>query len=398
MNFNKSTVIGVLVSIFFLVIIVLSADLAENLDSSEFMVIQYPNGSLETFTEPGLKAQWFGKVTKYPRQKAYVFGNHDGRDTRIKLGFNDGGTAYLSGSVNWEMPSDPKSIIQIHKHFASPEAIEQRAVVKMLDAAIYLSGPLMSSTESVSERRAELVNVINDQAERGVYVTRVEKEQVIDPLTKEEKWVSKPVIQMTDKGLPKRQQGSILSEFNIRLQPISIKELDYDDIVKKQIVDRQQSTTAVQLAQANAIKAEQDAITAAKQGEANAAQAKWEQEVIKAKLVTEAEQKRDVARLAKEEAQFFKEQQILMGQGEAERKRLVMQADGALDPKLKAYVEVQSIWANAFAAYKGNMTPSVVMGSDGKGGNSAANASSLVELLTAKTAKDLSLDLRVTDR
>jgi hypothetical protein len=189
-----------------------------------------------------------------------------------------------------------------------------------------------------------------------------------------------------------------LGEFNIKLQPISIKNLDYDEIVKKQIVDRQKSTTAVQLAIAQALKAEQDAITAEKNGMATAAKAKWDQETVKAQQVTEAEQKRDVAKLNREEASFYKEQQILIGQGDAERKRLVMTADGALDQKLETYRIVQGYWAKAFGDYQGAMVPSIQMGGAGAGTTSAGSAQNLVELLTAKTAKDLTLDKSVVGK
>lgn len=390
----RGAALGVLLAV---LLVILTPFVVEDLDASEVMVLQSVTGNLTAYTDPGPKLQLFGTVTKYPRQRAYVFGNEDGNDTSIKLQFNDGGTATLHGSVNWEMPLDGPSILKIHKAFGSADAVEKRAVVKMMDAATYLAGPLMSSIESAGERRAELVNVINDQAERGVYVTRVNTVIKKDDLTKEEKTTNITEIQRNQDGTPKRQQGSILAEFNIRLQPISIKLLDYDDVVKKQIKDRQQSTTAVQLAIAQALKAEQDAITAEKNGMATAAQAKWKQETIKAQQVTEAEQKRDVAKLAKEEAEFYKQQQVLIGQGDAERKRLVMAADGALDPKLKAYIDVNKVWADAFSKFQGNMVPTTVMGASGSQ-TAAGNAQALVDLLTAKTAKDLALDRTVTGK
>jgi hypothetical protein len=391
----KGIVIGV---VFALLVLFGIPSLVEDLDASEVMVIQSVTGKLDVYTDPGPQWQLFGSVTKYPRQRQYVFGNEDGRDTSIKLQFNDGGTAMLHGSVNWEMPVDKESIVRIHKAFGSAEGVEKRAVVKMMDAATYLAGPLMSSIESAGERRSELVNVINDQAERGVYVTQVKTVVRKDDLSKEEKTVNVTEIQRKDDGTPRRQQGSILSEFNIKLQPISIKLLDYDDVVKNQIKSRQQSTTAVQLAIAQALKAEQDALTAEKNGMATAAEAKWKQETVKAQQVTEAEQKRDVAKLAKEEAEFYKQQQILIGQGDAERKRLVMAADGALDPKLQAYMKVQGYWADAFSKYKGNMVPQIIMGGEAGKQSSAGNAQTLVDMLTAKTAKDLALDKTVVGK
>ena len=118
----------------------------------------------------------------------------------------------------------------------------------------------------------------------------------------------------------------------------------------------------VQTAIAAAKKAEQNAITVEKQGEAEAMKAKWDQEVIKARAVTESEQKKEVAKLDKEAAEFKKQELILLGQGEAERKKLVMNADGALEKKLEVYKEVNLRYAEAIEKYKGNWVPSVTMG------------------------------------
>lgn len=146
----------------------------------------------------------------------------------------------------------------------------------------------------------------------------------------------------------------------------------------------------VQTSKANAQKATQDAITTMKQGEADAAKAKWEQEVIKAKLVTEAESRNKVAELDVKTADLKKQKDILEGQGIATKKRLIMEADGALDQKIQAYIQVQKVWASAFGAYTGSLVPTFVSGGSGNGGNAGLN---FMELMTAKAQMDLSLSM-----
>lgn len=387
-------IVGVIV----LSLIIFSGALFENLDAHEIMVIQSPwEGTLEVYTAPGVKWQGFGKVTKYPRRAQYSFDvEKNGTDNTKKLRFNDGGHANLSGSVSWEMPTTPKEIIAIHQKFGSAEGVERAAVASMINAAVYLAGPLMSSTESSGERRSELVQYINDQAENGVYVTTVKEKEVTDPITSLKKTVTVTEIQRDKDGNPRRQQGSILGEFNIKLLPMSISDLKYDGVVENQIKQRQEATTQVQIAIAQSKTAEQQKLTTEAQGAANAAKAKWEQETIKAKEVTLAEQKLAVATLGAKEAEQYKREQILRGEGDAQRKTLVMNADGALDPKLDAYKEVNAAYADAIAkAQPGAWTPAVVMGgsADGQKVNSAQG---LVDFLMAKTAKDLALDMRVS--
>lgn len=367
-------------------------NLFENLDAKQVMVIQSPvDGTLTVHTDPGVKWQGFGTVTKYPRRATYAFDQGE-KDAQCKhIQFNDGGKATLCGSVQWEMPLAPAEIIAIHKAFGSTEAIQASAVSRMLDAALYLAGPLMTSVESMAERKAELVQVINDQAENGVYVTKVVMREINDLAGKRE--VTASEIVRDEKGHPKRQQGSILGEFKIKLLPMSINRIKYDDVVEKQIAERQSATTQVQIAQANAKRAEQEKLTTEAQGAANAAKAKWEQETIKAKLVTEAEQKLKVAELAAKEAEQYKRQQILIGEGDAQRKQLVMNADGALDQKLEALKEINQHYAAAIQnAQPFAWSPHTVIGSGAAGGSRAAD---LLELFTAKTARDLGIDMSV---
>src|SRR5262249_8545305 len=138
------------------------------------------------------------------------------------------------------------------------------------------------------------------------------------------------------------------------------------------------------------------AITAAKQGEAEAAKAKWAQEVEKATAVTSAEKKRDVSALEVQTAENEKKAAILRGEGEATARKLVMSADGALDKKLETYEKVNSMYAEAIKGYSGSWVPSIVMaGPSGSAGSAGSGAQQLVNLLSAKTARDLSLDMSV---
>lgn len=398
---SRSKLLGIIGVVMLVVGLASVTSLVENLDASEIMVIQYPMGELKVFTEPGPQYQGFGKVTKYPRQSQYQFCSTfekdgtefqcPGADSAAKrIRFSEGGHANLNGAVNWVMPLDTESVIKIHKKFNNTENLKSMAIGKMLDASIYLAGPLMTSTESSGSRRGELVQYIDDQAVHGVYVTK-SQQRIEKDATGAAQTVTVTEITLDEKGKRLRQQGSVLAEFNISLLPISINELKYDKIVEQQIADRQKSTTDVQLSIATAVKAEQAAKTVEARGKETAAESKWKQETIKAQAVVEAQQKFEVASLAAKEAEQYKRQQILIGEGNSARMKLEMQANGALEPKLAAIVQMNKDQWNAIASYKGNWVPGVIMGNTG-GKDNGANA--LVEMLTAKTAKQLSLDMK----
>jgi regulator of protease activity HflC (stomatin/prohibitin superfamily) len=393
--------IGILLSI---------GNLLENLDAKQVMVIQSPvKGQLDWYTSQGVKWQGFGKVTCYDRRSQFWFSSKKDQgsntDNSIKIRFNDGGHAQLSGGISWEMPLDEEHLTRIHQQYGSQLAVEQQLIRTIIEKSIYMTGPTMSSKESYAERRNELLNLIEDQIQNGVYLTRTTQEKATDPLTGAVKTIAKVELVTDKEGKPKRAEESPLKQFGIKVFNLSINEVAYDPQVEEQISQQQKLTMQVQIAMATAKQAEQECITTKKQGEANAAKAEWDQKTIMAKAVTEAEQVKKVAetlaaqRLAVAEldtkaAEQFKKAETLKGEGEAARRRLVMEADGALEKKLETYTTVNKYYADAIAQYGGAWVPTISMG--GGAGTSGSGATDLINLLTAKAASDLALDLKPT--
>lgn len=60
--------------------------------------------------------------------------------------------------------------------------------------------------------------------------------------------------------------------------------------------------------------------------------------------------------------------------------------------ELTAYVETQKLWADAFSKYTGNIVPQIQSSSGSNGSNGATQ---FMEMMGAKAAKDLSLDLTI---
>jgi hypothetical protein len=373
-------------------------NLCENVGADEIVVKQAAfSGELTFWTTPGVHSQGFGSLTRYRKSAQYWFSAaHDqgeGRDQSIKVRFNDGGHANVSGSLRFDLPTDAEHLTALHTKFGSQGAIQQQLIRTVVERSVYMSGPLMSSKESTAERRSDLIQYIEDQVKLGVFKTETEETKVQDPLSGKDKTVSRVKLVRDEKspnGIA-RQEKSSLEEFGIRTYNFTIDGVAYDADVEKQIKEQQQMLMQVQTAMAGAKQAEQKAITAAKEGEAEAMKAKWAQEVLKAKAVTAAEQARAVAELTVKTAELTKQAQILEGEGEAAKKKLVMAADGALEKKLAAFVEVNKAYAAEMG--KQRWVPEVQMGGAGVGGGSAA--AGLMEMWQAKAARDLALDMRI---
>lgn len=384
-NLNTRTLfLGGSALVLFILLLIFSGKFFQNVDADEVSCIQSPvSGKLSWYVTPGVKWQGFGKVTQYYKLDTYEF--------KVPIRFNDGGHGTIVGSLNYELPLDIDHLTQLHIKYGSQEAIQKQLIETVTDKCVYMTGPLMSSKESYAEKRTSLIRYVEDQIMNGVYKTTQKEVRMKDPMTGQDKTVTVVEIVNSESGFA-RQEEAVLSGYGIKVTNFAVKGLPYDEAIEKQIKQQQDLIMQVQTAIASAKEAEQRSITVAKEGEANAAKAKWEQEVIKAQKVTEAQQKLEVAGLDAQAASAEKRANILRGEGEAERKRLVMNADGALDKKLEALVKINELYATAIKEYKGNWVPTVQMG---KEGNTGGGATALVDLLTAKTARDLGVSLDV---
>lgn len=362
------------------------------------------DGQLQVWTSPGVHWQNFGKVTRYKKSAQYWFSSHEDEgkktDDSIKVRFNDGGHGNVSGSLRYSLPLDTNKMIFLHSTYGSMEAINHELVRQVVNKSVYMTGPLMSSRESYAERRNDLITYITDQVVNGVYRTEHKPVETTDPLTGQKKIVDFVQPKPNAKALNgiEREEESPIQRYGMDASNITINGIDYDPQVEEQIKQQQQAIMAVQQAMVNSKKAEQDALTVAKQGEAEAAKAKWVQEVIKATEITKGQQEKDVATLQAEKnkavaalsletAKLAAQETMTTAKAESDAKKLAIQADNALAVRLEAYVTVNKNYAAALAAQR--QTPDIVMG-----GSSSSNSQTLIDMMLAKTAKDLNVSAK----
>lgn len=397
-NLTGGRIAGLVISVISVFVLIwVASNMWLSMDANEIVVVQAPfSGKLTWHKDAGVKWQNFGKVTRYKKRFQFWFSakNDQGKkeDESIKIRFNDKGHANISGSLAIALPLDDNHLSMLHTQYGSQAAVEHQLIRTVVEKAVYMTGPLMSSQESAAERRNELLQFIEEQVANGVFKTETVQEKQADPITGQPKTVSIVKLVKASNGLIARSDESPLKTFGIQTFNPSINDIHYDKDVESQIQEQQKATMAVQTAMANSKKAEQDAITAGKNGEAEAAKAKWEQEVVKAKAVTKAQQELEVATLEAKAAEQTKRKLVLEGEGEAAKRALIMNADGALDKKLDAYKFVMEKFAYAVKDYQGNWVPTVVSG--GGNGQAGSGALSMMELLSVKAAHDLGLDLK----
>ncbi|PIE78735.1 MAG: hypothetical protein CSA15_06320 [Candidatus Delongbacteria bacterium] len=363
---------------------------------------EFFTGRIEAITEEG----WFlnlGYTQEYQVSDIIWFSESeeegDVSDESIPVRFNDGAQGWISGSVRFVLPRDKEKLKKLRQQFGTFEKIKKELVMQVVNEAIYLTASLMSSKESYTNKRNLFSDWAQDQAANGVFRTKADEVTVKDNL-------SGDIITKTEIQIMKNDQGQILrkssalKEYGIQLKNFVVQNIKYPENILNQLDEQQQALMDVQKAKAMAQKAEQEAITAEKEGLAKIAIAKAEQEVLKIKAVVEANKKKEVAeldaqmklevaKLDREAAGEYKQATLLRAEADSRKAEMLIKADGALKTKLSTYEKVMKYWADAYT--KQRPTPDIVLGQNGD--NSSNSAQTMMSILSLKALKDLKVDM-----
>ena len=376
---SKSKILAIVIAVIAVLFLCLSGMLFEDADKSKNYVCQIPmSGRYEVWTDGGLKLQLFGNVQEYSKTSQVEFTNLEqneegyvavGANASASTTFNDKGKGFIVGSFRVVMPSDDQNMKKIQQDFGSEKALISNLVRPTLYKVVTSCGPLMSSLESVSETRTDLIYYITDQLNNGVYKTVTRKIEVLNEITGEKEVRTKAEL-IHDSIAPggyMRQENSPFAQYGITCGLVSITDIKYDNATQSQIDAQKAANLAIITAKTQATKAAQDAITIEEQGKAAAATAKWEQEKEKAVAVTKAEQEREVARLAAEKAKFEKERIVAEGEAKAAANRALVAA--GLTPLEKATIEKETAIgiAHELANSQVQWVPSIIMSNGNNG-------------------------------
>jgi regulator of protease activity HflC (stomatin/prohibitin superfamily) len=374
------------------------------------------SGTMDAKMTPGLWLQAWGDIDVWPKADTFFF-THDNDtegdvdiDTSMEVRFNDGSMCKISGTARVIMPITKDEAIALttvrgHKTYKD---VQEKLIKPTVRNVLRSTANLMSARESYSEKRPDFVTWSRDQITNGVYVTEETTKEVEDLVTGEKIWKRVKKIKLGKDGLP-MYQSNPMNDTGIELKNFEIKSFVYEKKVQAQIASQQEARMAVETAKAKAEKAEQDRLTIEAEGKAKVATAKYEKEQEKIRAVVDAQKAKEVkviegerlkeyAKLEREAAEETKQKNILEGQGLAEKRRLVLAADGALKQKLSTFEAVQKDWADAYA--RRNVPAYYQSGSGGgEGGGADGNLDlqtrQFMQMINIMTAKQLGLDLSI---
>ncbi len=362
------------------------------------IVEAFYTGSLSARYDPGMYRKMLADVYTYKIEDAYDFVKvDDDNDSRVDVRFNDGGIAKISGNVRFRIPRVDEYLFKIHKHFRGNKEMVHECILQLVNESVILTAALMSSEEAYTTKRSAFSEMSRDQVMDGVYLTESRITLDKDPDTGEP--VRKEIVDIMrgPDGKSVRKENP-LEDYGIQIAQFIIKEIDYEQATLNQIKAKREALQAIATAKAAADKAIQDKKTAEETGKKAVTEAEYTARVDMQRDIVVAEQQRDsaitisqarlsVAKLNRQKAEQYKMEQILKGDGEAEKRRKVMLADGALAQRIQTYKEVIGYWAVAYAKHR--PTPEIEVGNN-KADN---NGYSLLLAINEHVQKDLGLDL-----
>lgn len=376
-------------------------------DAGNRTVVERTTGEQIVQFAPGIfYAGFFAKEKEWPNQISVTYQEAvpklEIEDNGIEVGqimirFSDATTADVRGITQFILPSDEKEMILIHNTHRTPQSLVVKRLAPYTKECLQSSAQLMSSEKHYGGGRAQMAQDFLDQLKEGVYLLVTEENVVYDSLEMEKKRVYQTEVQFDKKtNAPKRKLSSI-KEYGITVADAAITDVDYENKVDEKLVKIIDAVTKSSISKQELMTAQQQTLTAKAKGEQALVEIEYQQKQEQTKQVVEAQTKVKVAEQDKLQQKIAYEGSILeakkikeLADANAYARQRIMQADGALEMKLKAQVEVQKVWAEAFSKYTGAVVPQIQTG----GGATTNGALNFMDIMTAKTAKDFALDLK----
>lgn len=372
-------------------------------DAGYRTVVTQASGNQFVQYNPGMYyAGFFSKEAEWPNQISVSYRdsvpNLSLVDNTIEIGkvsirFNDATTAKASGITQYILPASEKEMLEIHNAHRTPEALVTRRLSAYTSECLQNSAQLMSSEMHYGGGRAQMAQDYLDQLKNGAFLLSIRELNTYDSIEKTNKKVYLAQIQIDNTGKSKRKFSSI-KEYGITVADAQITDTDYETAVDGMLQKKIAAATEASVSRQQLMTAQQQQLTAEAKGKQKlveieyAEKQKQTQQVVTAQTsVLLAEQDKQKQKIAMEAARLEADKIKTLADADAYAKQRAIQANGALEQKLEAYIEVQKVWANA--ASNSNWVPSTIIGNTG-GGSFGPNT--LMDMMMLHSAKQLGFD------
>jgi regulator of protease activity HflC (stomatin/prohibitin superfamily) len=399
-------------------------------------LVQFPWGTQNSVLEPGFHPRFFGEAIPFKKYLTVSFGGQAGDFSGVapvqEIRFHDSVTANMRMTARFQLPASEAQFLPMAIAYRSQENLINSSLMPIMQEAMRNSGRMYSAQEYIGGKGGDFENAVLDQIRNGIYLLDIEEERatygpqaITEPesrtIQQDQTVLVRVRIRRDGAGqeMRKDSQDHPLKKFGIVLVQANVQDVDPDPAFKDKLKEQREAAAQVAIERQNARKEEERKKRIIAQGEAEKAEKKIELEKQQIERViagetkakeAEQEQVRKVteATTRKREAEIeYERKQVelqtakleaqriqTLAQAEAERRKLLMEADDALEKRLEAYIRVSEAFADAIRDKR--LVPEVIVGGSQDTGQS--NATDLIALLMAKTARDLGVAVSESDR
>ena len=339
----------------------------------------------------------------------------------LNIMFLDQVDADAEATVRFSIPTDNEGFLQLAHEYRTPANLLRTALMPAFKETLQATASLMSAEEYYSGARTEFNSEFENQMNNGIYLVRREEVYADSPrkvkgtanlalgneqeeFGDESKVVYEVRKVVDETGTPRRKAQKFTS-FGIGVVDARITNMTPNNRFVERMQLKQKASADRAIAREQRIQEEEQRLLAIARGEREVAErqamAKVEQiqktteaETEKqlaltqaTKLREQAEIERETARINLDKARIEAETQRTLADAEAYKKREILKADNALAQKLDAEIEIQRLWADAFAR---RSVPTNVFGfGPGTPTGTDGEVWAFMQLLTLDSAKRL---------
>jgi len=341
------------------------------------------------------------------------------------LVFLDQVDAEVTATARFELPSDQDAFLKMARLYRSPENLLRTELIPAFQETLGATAALMSAEDYFQGGKTEFNNEFQRQMENGIYIVRRVEEKVTleEPRlgsanaamgTDQEEYGDQMKTVFTvrkildDTGQPQRKEQSF-KKFGISVTSARVTDVDPNQEFKNRMRLRQQAAADRAIAREQRIQEEEQRLLAIAKGEREVAERQAQAKVKQIEQTTDAETEkqlaitsaeklkeqaeidRDRSRILLEKAEIDAQAVKVAADAEAYAKAAVLEADNALAQKLDAEIEIQRVWADAYA--KRNV-PQYVFGASDSDTPTGSDRETqfLQQLLSMEYAKRLDYD------
>lgn len=269
-----------------------------NNTDQEWLVIQYPWGSVKVIDTAGWYLKAGNSYWSYPRNWQVEYD----KEFSFKVVFNDGGSAIMNAMVRFASPLTVEGKRNFHQLFGGNEESVEAAVWAHLSDAMKSSGPVMSASEHQSSRRGEFTSLVQDQLQYGLFEMKRISKTLQDQYDDKGKAITVYATEVVyeENGERKVVRQSPLTDFGIVITQFSITDVTYDDQTQRQFAQKKEAFLSAEGSKAQREKEVQERLMVEERGRREKAESESIALRRKAEEVINAQREKEVAELKAE--------------------------------------------------------------------------------------------------